>query len=159
MSFFHVVNKTIVLLIFGLVIATTATAKDTRYLFKCPPVDKIHQAAPLIDKAQCSSNECDVFTEHSVFFNDSLYWMIGLMQYETSSSSEEVIREAQNIAANVSVMFSDIAVRFFNSHLCVYVVTSDYSPDDEYIKFIVAVGSPDKKAQISLSNDLLRKII
>ena len=157
MSFFRVISKTVALLSLG--VAVTVTAQDTSHFVKCPTLDKIHQAASLIDKVQCMDNLCDAFTDHSVFYHDSLYWMIGLLRYETSSSSDEAIREAQNIAANVSVMLSDVIVRVFNTNLCFYVVTSDYDPDDEDIKLVVAAGFPDKKASISLSSALLRKII
>ena len=149
MLFIRVMNKVILVIFLGFAIAINAEAKESNNIVMCPTLNKIHQAASLMNYAECDKKSCVVSTDKPAFYENGLYWILSRGGI-TASSENEAIRKAQNIAERVTVMFSDIAM----GSLCIYYVSSSDQSDDE-MNGMVAWGL-DNKHQIPLIHSLLR---
>lgn len=135
------VMKNVLFLILTFVVAINANAKVLGNRVICPTLDKIHQAAPLMNHVECHEKSCGVMTDKPAFYENGLYWILAMGGIPISSENEMILK-AQNIAKGVTVMFSDIGM----GSLCIYFVSSSDQYDDEMIG-MVAWGF-DSKHQI-----------
>lgn len=152
----RVINKTIFLIIMSFAVTLHAKANDTPDVIKCPSVEAIHQAAPLLN--QIMDDECKdwicVFTGlKPAFHENGLSW--GLLSPIKASSKDAAILKSQNIAANVSVMFSPIITRSLWPISCLYFVSSSDSLENE-ITGIMAFPFSGEVAPNSLIHPLLK---
>ena len=152
MLFIRVISKVMLMIFLGFVVAINANAKtrESENIVMCPTPDKIHQAASLMNHVECDKKSCGVSTDKPAFYENGLFWILARGGIIASSESEAILK-AQNIAKEVTVMFSDIAM----GGLCFYYVSSSDQSNDEMIG-MVASGL-DNKHQIPLIHSLLRK--
>lgn len=147
----HVIKKTIIAIF--LCYASTVNAKSNIIsgAIRCPSIDSIHQAAPLLNQIEegCSDRFCISTGLKPAFHENGLSW--GLLVPVKSSSRDEAILESQTIAANVSVMFSV----FMWPMSCAYYVSSSEFSKNEAVGMI-AYPLEDKNSSNSFIHSLLK---
>jgi hypothetical protein len=151
MLYLRVISK-IIFIIF-LVFSTTVNADDLPDTIQCPKLDKIQQAASLINQAECKENACVVMTDPKkpAFDYNGLSW--GLFRYSAITSENEAINNAQHIASNISVMQSETTTRYAWYWCQYYMTSTDYS-ENEVITITAFVLA--KNPQIAFIRSLLK---
>jgi len=129
MSLFRVVSNFFLALILCFTATVDAKSNDP---IMCPKLDKIHQAAALINYAgfepKYPKGNSDYYyagTEQTSFEDSNLYWDVAVLAI-VATSTEEAIEKAKYLVANVSVMESEVALAnefIIDSASCLYYVT------------------------------------
>ena len=145
---FYSCCKAILMIFLGFAVAINANAKnrESDNIVMCPTLDKIHQAASLMNDVKCKEKYCGVSTGKPAFYENGLSWILATGGIIASSENEAILK-AQNIAKEVTVMFSDL-VMGNSGGFCFYYVGSSDQANDEMIG-MVALGL-DNKHHISL---------
>lgn len=146
----HVIKKTIIALFLCYTSTVTAQTNINTDAIRCPSLDSIHQAAPLLNQMEegCSDGFCISTGLKPAFHENGMPW--GLVVFINASSIDKAILKSQTIAANVSVMLST----FIWPLSCVYYVpSSDFSKNE-----VTAIAFPlqDKNSPSSLIHSLLK---
>lgn len=156
MLFLRVISKTIILIFISYATIVNAKTNSKPDIIVCPSVDAIHQAAPLLNQIwdECKDFICVSTGLKPAFHENGLSW--GLLSPIKSSSKDEAILKSQTIAANVSIMLSNILIPYvFELPTCTYYVTSSDSSENEATR-IMAFPIPEENSPSSLNHSLLK---
>ncbi len=134
--------------------ASMLDAKAQNFVM-CPALDKIRQAAPLINTAEPTDTYPKkiyaAMADKPVFRDSSnLYWSMGINAIE-ADSADEAIKIAQTLIPNITVMLSEIAHEYHEVYTCLYLLASSH------IYQTVFVYSSEKPDAMQMPNYFLRK--
>lgn len=151
MLYFRTLSKIIFIIFLGF--STTVNADDLPDTIQCPKLDKIRQAAPLINRAKCDEKDCIAITDPNkpAFEDNGFSW--GLFRASDLTSEDEAISKAQHVASNVSVMLSELTTRW-GMYWCQYYAPSSDNSENEVISINAFVLVKDP--QIALIRSLLK---
>jgi hypothetical protein len=130
----HTHKKMIFTALLSFAMTATAEPNNPSEIFRCPSIDSIHQATPLlnqIDNDYCEEGYRCIFTGMKPAFHENgLPW--GLLSYVKARSEKEAIQKSQFISANASINYSETLTSVPATIVgCLYLVPSADSSENE----------------------------
>ncbi|EKD72066.1 MAG: hypothetical protein ACD_46C00020G0002 [uncultured bacterium] len=155
----RIINKNILTLFLSFTVTANAQT-NMPDIIMCPSAGAVRQAAPLLNQIMDDFCRKDIFCVFTglkpAFHENGLSW--ALLSPIKSSSKDEAILKSQTIAANVSIMLSNILIPYvFEIPSCKYFVTSSDSSENEATE-IMAIPLPEdnENSPSSLKHSLLK---